>query len=79
MIESAVEDMCIGYSISETFLDKWHESDIREFKWRRWDENKFAEKTDAVHITITVRWKLEPNDELEFEFVSIEKQWVAKP
>lgn len=72
-IDQLVEDVCIDICLGEQPRTKFTESELSEFKWRRWNPKGFAKRKNAIHRRITVKWFYQQDGELMFDFIKEEQ------
>lgn len=74
-----IEDVCIDLVCGEDVREGWHASDLKEFDWRGWDKDGFANRKSACHLRVTMEFfEVESMDdkttELYFRCVKAEER-----
>ena len=73
-IDSMVENVALELCRDGVVIGKWSESDVDEFKWRRWDKNGFGKRKNATHVEIAIKCIVGDNGERWFEYIEMEKE-----
>ena len=74
-LDGMVQDICVDISCGTAPRKQWSESDIKEFKWRGWSPRGFAKRKEAWHVTITVRWFIDDDEQLDFQITDRKETW----
>lgn len=69
-IEAVVEDICIDLCVFPHIKERFSESTLEEFDWRRWSVKGFPRRKKALHGEVKVRFEWDEDNQKSFAFLS---------